>query len=225
MNDLKGLRLKPADIHSAKWDEVVLCAATNVVVGTILRAVGVQGPRLLVDRAAALTPAEGGYSLPVLYAAKTSILGNSGPMIVTRYGVITTAVDPAANLGDPVYLSGTPGELSIEPTGQYRVVGTVLEAGDEGKVLFDGGISAPSYINGTVVVAGAASVQVPIADLGANLTGCIAGACCQTVDGTVHVIAVEIGGGGPDLTIHFSAAFTGTVGYWVFLQGVPPFAP
>lgn len=216
MSDLDGTRIALGGVNARKWWEEARCTEASVAIGEILRVSGVSGNRVEVAKADSSSVADGGVGPCPLFIAQTKGRGG-GPIGISTRGVIT-ANTTGKPFYTPVYLSQTPGQVTYEETGTRRLIGHVVETGVNGKILFDGSMPPPSSIvHGTVEFTGDLAVEVTLFSLGTNINGATAVATANNLDGTIHVLAVEISGA-PTLTIHMSAAYTGTVSYIVILD-------
>lgn len=212
--DLKGMQVQPGGFNAHKWHEEAVAGAT-IAVGDVLKVTGRTGNYPNVAKADADVAADS--TGPLWIAGTKGLLGQH--MTILSRGIISFNTTGAA-VGDPVFMSGTAGGITVTATGSNRRIGTVGKVGTVaagGFVLFDGSIPAQQIIkSGVAAVAGATSVTVLAATLGGAFGGRFAFAMCQTVSGVIHATACTWSS--DDLVITFSASFTGNVAYQVFLS-------
>lgn len=211
--DFKGTTLKAGGFNAHKWQEEAVATET-IAIGDVLKVTDRLGNYPKVAKADADLSADG---MGPLYIAATKGVSGSRMAILSRGAIFFNTT--GATLGDPVFLSGTAGGITLTATGGNRRIGSVGKVGTVaagGFVLFDGSAPSQQIIKtGTAAVAGAASVTVLAATIGGNFGGRRAFAICSTVSGVIHVTAYTWSTN--DLVITLSASYTGNVDWMVFL--------
>lgn len=206
--DLKGRKVKPGSKNPEKLD-FQYKANEAIAEGDILCIVGVEGQWFKMEKADADVAAE---ARGPLFFATTACAAN-GMGRCRAFGTLTEVNTNGATIGDPVYLSTTPGGFSLSAGGSavQRRVGIVAKVSATlGEILFNG-FAYPSsrpFIAGiATVLTGQTSVTVSAATLGGSYGGKPVVATLNEQDGTKAVANARWSTN--DLIIELTAATVG----------------